>query len=111
MATPAISGGLLPDGTYECRLGANEEFAGSMVIAGDTYVGPDIGEHPSERFLFTETGDDIEWLGPLGGFSAAGYVPFSTRRLEGGDGYVAFRLLIKKDEVESMHLIDCEMRR
>lgn len=39
IASPALAGGMLPDGTYDCMLD-NGYLAGSMEIVGNSYKGP-----------------------------------------------------------------------
>lgn len=65
----------LPDGVYHCEVYLLGRFIslGEITIRGDVYSGPTYGGRATQGYNYQmDANGEINWLGPLGGFTSGG---------------------------------------
>lgn len=70
-----FSTGQLPDGTYHCEVYLLGSFfsLGDITIKGNVYSGPTYGGRTAQGYNYQmDANGEIDWLGPLGGFTEGG---------------------------------------
>ena len=70
-----FSAGQLPDGTYHCEVYLLGSFLslGDITIKGNVYSGPVYGGRAAQGYNYQmDANGEIDWLGPLGGFTEGG---------------------------------------
>lgn len=85
----------LPDGLYTCWL--HPMILGEMEIGGTAYRGPAFDGNWAGDFPYEVKGDKIAWLGPLGGFAAAGQPTLSRIRTDAQGRIVGFDITVLVD--------------
>lgn len=74
-ADAGFSNGRLPDGDYHCEVYLLGAFLnlGDITIKGDVYSGPTYGGWTAQGYNYQmDANGEIDWLGPLGGFTTGG---------------------------------------
>lgn len=106
-ASPALAGGALPDGTYECTMDAY--IAGDMEIVGSTYRGPAFDRnYESGPYEFTvDASSNIIWRGPVGGYTEPGFQLIGTRLTKDDAGNIGFQMEVRQDGSDNIHFVTC----
>ncbi len=105
LASPALAGGQIPDGTYDCMMD-DGIGNGSMVIQGNTYMGPNYDGQYEGRYTFSVGGGgDIRFNGPLGLY--AGLQVIGARLVDDGNGNPAIEIQVKDSASDNIHITDC----
>lgn len=109
LASPALAGGQLPDGTYDCMLD-NGYLAGSMEIAGNSYKGPAFdGKYDGAYPFETGPGGGLFLKGPVGGYTDPGFQFIGALIAQEGD-HLSIELHVKQDGSDNIHSVLCSPR-
>ena len=110
LATPAFAAGELPDGTYDCAMD-DGIGNGSMVIAGNTYQGPNYDDQYDGTYTFEVSPDgNIDFQGPVGMYSdpsmqfVGGLVIYPDKKTP------AIELHVKLKGSDTVHFVQCDIR-
>ena len=106
-ASPALAGGALPDGTYECTMDAY--IAGDMEIVGNTYRGPafDRNYEGGPYEFVVDASNNIIWHGPVGGYTEPGFQLIGTRLTKDDAGNIGFQMEVRQDGSDNIHFVTC----
>ena len=106
-ATPALAGGQIPDGTYQCYM--DGYLNGEMVISDNTYKGPNYDGKYDGTFTFAVGGDNgITFNGPIGLYSDPS-LQFLGGRLVESAGKPAIELHVKSVDSANVHIAVCSI--
>ena len=108
-ASPALAGGALPDGTYECTMDAY--IAGDIEIVGNTYRGPAFDKnYEGGPYEFTvDASNNVIWHGPVGGYTEPGFQLIGTRLTKDDAGNVGFQMEVRQDGSDNIHFVTCSL--
>ncbi|MGX8014005.1 hypothetical protein ACVDG8_036095 [Mesorhizobium sp. ORM8.1] len=93
--------GKLPDGTYHCEVYLLGLFInlGDITIKGNLYSGPvTFGSAPQAYNYQMDANGEINWLGPLGGYTAGGNSLSMTQATLDGQGAPSFDIIMKQPD-------------
>lgn len=105
LATPALAGGVIPDGTYQCMM--DGLMNGEMVIAGDTYMGPNYDGQYDGKFNFAVVANNITWGGPIGIYSDPSMEHIGSMVVKEDDGDPAIEIHVKLKDSDNLHIAVC----
>ena len=107
LASPALAGGALPDGTYECTM--DLYIAGDMEIVGNTYRGPAFDrKYEGGPYAFEiDASNNIVWHGPVGGYTEPGFQLIGTRLTKSDAGTIGFQMEVRQDGSDNIHFVTC----
>lgn len=105
LATPALAAGAIPDGTYQCMM--DGLMNGEMVIAGDTYMGPNYDGQYDGKFEFAVSANNITWNGPIGIYSDPGMEHIGSMVVKEDDGDPAIEIHVKLKDSDNVHVAVC----
>ena len=109
LATPtaAFAAGALPDGKYQCVMDDTLPN-GEMIIAGDTYQGPDYDGKYEGKFTFSVVSDNITWHGPLGIYRE-GFDIIGSMVVSGDNNQPAIAINFKEAGGDVVHTTYCDL--
>jgi hypothetical protein len=93
--------GKLPDGTYHCEVYLLGLFInlGDITIKGNLYSGPvTFGSAPQAYNYQMDANGEINWLGPLGGYTAGGNSLSMTQATLDGQSAPSFDIIMKQPD-------------
>ncbi len=105
LATPALAGGAIPDGTYQCAM--DGYLQGEMVIQGNTYMGPNYDGQYDGRYTFSVSGRNLHFNGPIGIYSDPSMQFLGALLADDGNGGVGIELHIKLADSDNIHQAYC----
>ena len=109
LASPALAGGALPDGTYESTM--DEYIAGDMEIVGSTSKGPAFDrKYDGGPYEFlVDASNNIVWHGPVGGYTEPGFQLIGTRLTKSDAGTIGFQMEVRQDGSDNIHFVTCTL--
>ena len=108
LATPAFAGGDLPDGKYQCVMDDTLPN-GEMVIAGDTYQGPNYdGQYEGSYPFAVDDSDNIAWNGPLGIYSD-GFDLIGSSIVTDSNNQPAIEIHLRESGSDVIHTVFCNI--
>jgi hypothetical protein len=105
VVSPAIAGGAIPDGTYQCQMDGH--LNGEIVILGATYKGPNYDGEFDGTYNFAVSADNITWVGPLGLYNDPTMQHLGSMVVKDDNGRPAIQIHIKLQDSDNVHIADC----
>lgn len=93
--------GTLPDGTYHCEVYLLGLFIslGDITIKGNVYSGPISFGAPQQGYNYQMNANgEIDWLGPLGGYTSGGNSVSLTQATIDGQNPPSFDIIMKQPD-------------
>jgi len=93
--------GTLPDGTYHCEVYLLGLFIslGDIAIKGNVYSGPVSFGAPQQGYNYQMNANgEIDWLGPLGGYTSGGNSVSLTQATIDGQNPPSFDIIMKQPD-------------
>ena len=106
LATPAFAAGDIPDGKYDCTMDGYSN--GTIVIAGNTYKGPDYDGDNSGTYTFdVQGGGNINFRGPVGMYADPGTEEVLGLVIYPDNKTPAIELHVKTKGSDTIHIAQC----